>query len=152
MNIIQQLYLTDLSLSLSLSLPLPLSLSLSLSLHYEQSLSSWNTSDATCLSRLVEELLAEYRQHHRLILSPHQRLLFELNTLLEHNQQYNVDVHCTLASNVHVCQHTQYCRSRLVFTLTLRSIACTTCIIHTCTVCHCTVYLHVADKVDFWTK
>ena len=48
-----------------------------------------------CLSNLLEELLVEYRIHHRNRIAEYQRLNFELNTLLESKDYSVVDVYCS---------------------------------------------------------
>ena len=60
-----------------------------------QSLSKWGLANSQSLSLLLEELLEEYRLHHRNIVSQFPRLSFELEALLHHKRYSNVDVHCT---------------------------------------------------------
>lgn len=55
--------------------------------------------DEYCLSNLLEELLREYRQHHRQLVAGQQRLSFELNTLLESSEYGDIDVHCSPSSD-----------------------------------------------------
>lgn len=51
-----------------------------------------------CLSDLLDELMAEYRLHHRSQLAQYERLTFELNTLLESSGYSDVDVFCNSSS------------------------------------------------------
>ena len=55
--------------------------------------------DEYCLSNLLEELLGEYKQHHRQLVAGQQRLSFELNTLLESSEYGDIDVHCSPSSD-----------------------------------------------------
>lgn len=64
-----------------------------------QSLSRWEKPNPRLLSTLLEELLAEYKVHHRAIASQQQRLNFELSTLLDSSSFFNVDVHCTKSTD-----------------------------------------------------
>ncbi|XP_019856252.1 PREDICTED: BRCA1-A complex subunit BRE-like [Amphimedon queenslandica] len=60
-----------------------------------QSLVDWNHKDNLSLSHLLEELLEEYRRHHKSLISSHQRLNFEYNTLKESNMSLSqIDIHC----------------------------------------------------------
>lgn len=59
-----------------------------------QCISQWNGRDPSSLSNMLQELLAEYRSHHRALACQYQRLNFELQTLLDHGQFKDVDVHC----------------------------------------------------------
>lgn len=60
-----------------------------------QSLENWTLEDPDCLCNLLEELLEEYRLHHRRIVAGLQRLSFELNTLLESKDYGSLDVYCS---------------------------------------------------------
>lgn len=60
-----------------------------------QYFTNWNGKDSSSLSNLLQELLTEYRAHHRALACQYQRLNFELQTLLDHGQFKDVDVHCT---------------------------------------------------------
>lgn len=60
-----------------------------------QCFSRWNGRNPNCLSNLLQELLSEYRSHHRALACQYQRLNFELQTLLDSGQFQDVDVHCT---------------------------------------------------------
>jgi len=65
-----------------------------------QSLSNWSVTDECCLSNLLDELLAEYKLHHRQMVAAQRRLSFELNTLLESSEYCDVDVYCSSSSDV----------------------------------------------------
>ena len=60
-----------------------------------QCFSRWNGRNPSCLSNLLQELLSEYRSHHRALACQYQRLNFEMQTLLDSGQFQDVDVHCT---------------------------------------------------------
>ena len=62
---------------------------------YLQSLSRWSHRNPHCLGNLLEELLTEYRCHHRLLVDQQQRLKFELSTLEGADCFSSVDVHCS---------------------------------------------------------
>lgn len=61
--------------------------------------SVWSLDRPNCLSQLLEELLMEYRLHHRTILAQFHRLYFELDTLVQNNAYTSVDVHCSRSPN-----------------------------------------------------
>lgn len=60
-----------------------------------QCYSRWNGRNPSCLSDLLQELLSEYKSHHRALACQYQRLNFEMQTLLDSGQFKDVDVHCT---------------------------------------------------------
>ena len=64
-----------------------------------QSLCNWCAEDENSLSNLIQELLSEYRTHHRRLVAAQERLSFELNTLLESSEYGDIDVHCSPASD-----------------------------------------------------
>lgn len=55
----------------------------------------WNGRNPSCLSDLLQELISEYKSHHRALACQYQRLNFEMQTLLDSGQFQDVDVHCT---------------------------------------------------------
>lgn len=63
------------------------------------SFSSWNIKNHKCLSTLMEELLLEYKHHHRTVLSQFERLDFELTTLLQKEEYSQTNVHCLPSSD-----------------------------------------------------
>ena len=60
-----------------------------------QCYSRWNGRSPSSLSNLLQELLSEYRSHHRALACQYQRLNFEMQTLLDSGQFQDIDVHCT---------------------------------------------------------
>lgn len=63
-----------------------------------QCFSQWSGRDPNSLSVLLQELLFEYRSHHRALACQHQRLNFEMQALLEQGQFEHIDVHCSRKS------------------------------------------------------
>ncbi len=66
---------------------------------HTQTLARWSRGNPCSLCSLLEELLSEYKSHHRLIVEQQQRLKFELSTLEGGDCFSNVDVHCTKPSD-----------------------------------------------------
>ncbi len=66
---------------------------------HTQTLARWSRGNSCSLCSLLEELLSEYKSHHRLIVEQQQRLKFELSTLEGGDCFSNVDVHCTKPSD-----------------------------------------------------
>lgn len=64
-----------------------------------QSLVNWDPENEQCLVNLLNELLQQYRLHHRELVARNERLSFELNTLLESSEYPKVDVYCSPAQD-----------------------------------------------------
>ena len=61
-----------------------------------------------CLVNLLEELLEEYRRHHRNMLAQYERLSFQLDTLVENGGYSDVSVHCHSSSSDNVSTFTRH--------------------------------------------
>ena len=100
-------------------------------LYLVQSLSHWNVENEHCLSDLLEELLVEYRVHHRNKLASVERLSSELTKLSECNQYSGVNVHCNFSSYF---DKVSGCLISVLF-VTLRNLPCNNAFV--CGVCMC---------------
>ena len=69
-----------------------------------QSLAQWDPSEPQSLTKVIRELICEYKEHQRKLVEDMPRLQFEYSTLSSNDDYHNYEVHVLKDSQVYFVQ------------------------------------------------